>query len=320
MKTPLVLGTLVLALTATAAAPAIYREGWNDLNRNGVRDPYEDPSLAIEMRVNDLLARMSIDEKIGQLQQLHREADAEKKFGALLRQGKISSFLDGTALIEDPRPRNRLQRIAVEQSRLGIPLIFGHDSIHGFRTVFPIPLAMASAWEPGLFERAQTISARETAAVGIGWTFAPMVDLARDARWGRIAEGFGEDPWLGSVYAVACVRGFQGTNAADPERLVACLKHYVGYGAAEGGRDYNTTEISEYTLRNFYLPQFKAGVEAGAWTVMSAFNCLSGVPTSGNRHTLTEILRDEWKFRGFVISDWTAVEELIPHGFAANGE
>ena len=178
---------------------------------------------------------------------------------------------------------------------------------------------MACAWEPELFTRCQTISARETTAVGIDWTFAPMVDLARDPRWGRIAEGFGEDPWLGSLYAAACVRGFQGTNPAAPDRLVACLKHYVGYGAAEGGRDYNTTEISEYTLRNFYLPQFKAGVDAGAWTVMSSFNCLSGVPASANHHTLTDILRGDWKFPGFVVSDWTSVEELIPHGVAADG-
>ncbi|MGD0615827.1 MAG: glycoside hydrolase family 3 N-terminal domain-containing protein, partial [Verrucomicrobiota bacterium] len=183
----------------------------------------------------------------------------------------------------------------------------------------PIPLAMACAWEPDLFTRCQTICARETAAVGIDWTFAPMVDLARDPRWGRIAEGFGEDPWLGALYAAACVRGFQGTNPAAPGRLIACLKHYVGYGAAEGGRDYNTTEISEYTLRNFYLPQFKAGVDAGAWTVMSAFNCLSGVPATANRHALTGILRGEWKFPGFVVSDWTAVEELIAHGVAADG-
>ena len=169
-----------------------------------------------------------------------------------------------------------------------------------------------------MFERTETIAAREAAAAGIDWTFAPMVDLARDPRWGRIAEGFGEDPWLGALDAAACVRGFQGTNVADPDRVVACLKHYVGYGAAEGGRDYNTTEISEFTLRNFYLPQFKAGVDAGAWTVMSAFNCLSGMPATANRHTLTEILRDEWKFRGFVVSDWDAVNELIPQGVAAD--
>ncbi|HZL43823.1 MAG TPA: beta-glucosidase BglX [Verrucomicrobiae bacterium] len=302
-----------------APQPVIYRDGWNDLNKNGHKDVYEDPGQPIPARVADLLARTTLDEKIGQLYQAHRERDAEKQFGDQLRQGKISSFLDGSELIETPGPRNRIQRIAVEQSRLGIPLIFGHDSIHGFRTIFPIPLAMASAWEPELFERAQQISARETAAVGINWTFGPMVDLARDPRWGRIAEGFGEDPWLGCLYAAACVRGFQGTNPADPDRLVACLKHYVGYGAAEGGRDYNTTEISEYTLRNFYLPQFKAGVEAGAWTLMSAFNCLNGTPATANRHVLTEILRDQWKFPGYVVSDWTAVEELIAHGVAANG-
>ena len=261
---------------------------------------------------------MTLAEKIGQLQQLDRNTNAPADFSDQLRSGAVGSFLGGSELIETPVQRNGLQHIAVEQSRLGIPLIFGHDSIHGFRTTFPIPLAQACAWEPELFERTETISARETAAVGIDWTFAPMVDLARDPRWGRIAEGFGEDPWLGALYAAACVRGFQGTNVAAPDRVVACLKHYAGYGAAEGGRDYNTTEISEYTLRNFYLPQFKAGVDAGAWTVMSAFNCLSGMPASANRHTLTEILRDEWKFPGFVISDWDAVNELIPHGVAAD--
>jgi beta-glucosidase len=261
---------------------------------------------------------MTLGEKIGQLWQADMGADADKKYASQLQHGEISSFFNGSELIETPVMRNKLQHLAVEQSRLGIPLIFGHDSIHGFRTVFPIPLAQACAWEPGLFERTQAISARETAAAGIDWTFAPMVDLARDPRWGRIAEGFGEDPWLGALNAVACVRGFQGTNVANPDRVVACLKHYAGYGAAEGGRDYNTTEISEYTLRNFYLPQFKAGLDAGAWTVMSAFNCLSGMPASANRHTLTEILRNEWKFRGYVISDWDAVNELIPHGVAAD--
>jgi beta-glucosidase len=316
----IVASTAVLgfALAAMASGPNIYRQGWNDLNKNGVKDVYEDPARPVASRVNDLMSRMNVGEKIGQLVQAHREADAEKRFGDLLRHGGISSFLDGSELIETPGPRNRLQQIAVERSRLGIPLIFGHDSIHGFRTIFPIPLGLACSWEPKLFERCQTISARESAAVGIDWTFAPMVDLARDPRWGRIAEGFGEDPWLGSLYAAACVRGFQGTNPAAPNRLVACLKHYVGYGAAEGGRDYNTTEISEYTLRNFYLPPFKAGVEAGAWTVMSAFNCLSGVPASANHHTLTDILRDEWKFPGCVVSDWDAVGELVAQGVAAD--
>jgi beta-glucosidase len=319
MKTALILAFLLVVPVSPAADPPMHRNGWNDLNRNGKKDAYEDPAQPVPRRVNDLLKRMTLDEKIGQLVQGVRETNTEKELEEQLRQGKISSFLGGSDVIETPMPRNRLQRIAVEQSRLGIPLMFGHDSIHGFRTIFPITLALACAWEAELFERTQTISARETAAVGIDWTFGPMVDLARDPRWGRIAEGFGEDPWLGGVYAAACVRGFQGRDLTAPDRVVACLKHYVGYGAAEGGRDYNTTEISEYTLRNFYLPQYKAGVEAGAWTVMSAFNCLPGSPMSANHHTLTEILRGEWKFPGFVISDWTAVEELIAHGLAANG-
>ena len=318
MKFAIFAGCVLFAFVASAAEPSIYYDGRIDLNKNGKKDIYEDPSQPVAKRVADLMKRMTLDEKIGQLWQVNYGKDPDKRLADKLKCGEVSSFLDGTSLIETPVMRNKLQRIAVEQSRLGIPLIFGHDVIHGFRTVFPIPLAQACAWEPELFERTGTIAAREAAAAGIDWTFAPMVDLARDPRWGRIAEGFGEDPWLGALDAAACVSGFQGTNVADPDRVVACLKHYVGYGAAEGGRDYNTTEISEFTLRNFYLPQFKAGVDAGAWTVMSAFNCLSGFPASANHHTLTEILRDEWKFRGFVVSDWDAVGELIPHGVAAD--
>jgi beta-glucosidase len=309
---------LAAVVTASASPPNLYPTGWIDFNKNGKKDVYEDPSQPPEKRVADLLKKMTLEEKIGQLFQAYRDPDATIDYGSLLRQGGIGSFLDGSELIENPALRNQLQRTAVEGSRLGLPLIFGTDSIHGFRTIFPIPLAQACAWEPELFERTQAISARETAAVGIDWTFAPMVDLARDPRWGRIAEGFGEDPYLGARYAAAGVRGFQGTNPASPDRVIACLKHYVGYGAVEGGRDYNTTEISEYTLRNFYLPQFQAGVEAGAWTVMSAFNCLSGMPASANHHTLTDILRDEWKFEGFVVSDWAAVNELISQGVARN--
>jgi beta-glucosidase len=320
---------LVVSVATAADTNSIYHDGpsspsattrqcWIDLDKNGKKDVYEDPSQPVAKRVEDLLKRMTLDEKIGQLQQVSMQKDSDKKLTDKLKAGEISSFLDGSALIETPVMRNKLQHIAVEQSRLGIPLIFGHDSIHGFRTVFPIPLAQACAWEPELFERTQTISARESAMAGIDWVFAPMVDMARDPRWGRIAEGFGEDPWLGALDAAACVRGFQGTNCADTNRVVACLKHYVGYGAAEGGRDYNTTDISEFTLRNFYLPQFKAGVDAGALTVMSAFNELSGMPSSANRHTLTEILRDEWKFHGYVVSDWESVKELIDHGVAAD--
>lgn len=313
------LGLFAAATVFAAAEPASrYHAGWIDLDKNGKQDVYEDPMQPVAKRVQDLLARMTIEEKIGQLWQVDLQEDSDKKSADALRHGEIGSFLGSSALIETPVMRNKLQRLAVEQSRLGIPLIFGHDVIHGFRTAFPIPLAQACAWEPALFEQTQTIAAREAAAAGIDWTFAPMVDLARDPRWGRIAEGFGEDPYLGALNAAASVRGFQGTNVADPDRVVACLKHFVGYGAAEGGRDYNTTEISEYTLRNFYLPQFHAGVDAGALTLMSAFNCLSGFPASGSRHTLTEILRGEWKFPGFVVSDWESVGELATHGVAAD--
>ena len=318
MKSAVFVACLFCAATALAADTNIYHDGWIDLDKNGKKDIYEDLSLPVAWRVNDLLKRMTLDEKIGQLWQVNYGKDPDKRFADKLKRGEVSSFLDGTSLIENPVMRNKLQHIAVEQSRLGIPIILGHDVIHGFRTVFPISLAQSCAWEPGLFERTQTIAAREAAAAGIDWTFAPMVDLARDPRWGRIAEGFGEDPWLGSLDAAASVRGFQGTNVADPDHIVACLKHFVGYGAAEGGRDYNTTEISEFTLRNFYLPQFKAGVDAGALTVMSAFNDLSGMPASGNRHTLTDILRGEWHFPGYVISDWAAVGELVDHGVAPN--
>ncbi len=312
------LGLFVAASVFAVEPVSIYHAGWIDLDKNGKKDVYEDPAQPVAKRAKDLLGRMTLDEKIGQLWQVDLQNDAEKTHGDQLRHGEISSFLGSSALIETPAMRNQLQCLAVEQSRLGIPLIFGHDVIHGFRTQFPIPLAQACAWEPALFEQTQTIAAREAAAAGIDWTFAPMVDLARDPRWGRIAEGFGEDPWLGALDAAASVRGFQGTNVSDPNRVVACLKHFVGYGAAEGGRDYNTTEISEYTLRNFYLPQFHAGVDAGALTLMSSFNCLSGFPSSGTRHTLTDILRGEWIFPGFVVSDWESVGELVPHGVAAD--
>ena len=318
MKTILFLSLISLSTVVLAGESTPYHDGWLDLNKNGKKDIYEDRSRSVTKRVDDLLKRMTLDEKIGQLWEEQMESDSDLKFADKLKRGGVSSFLDGSILIETPMMRNKIQRIAVEQSRLGIPLIFANDVIHGFRTLFPIPLAQACAWEPELFERTDTVAAREAASAGVDWTFAPMADLARDPRWGRIAEGFGEDPWLGELDAAASVRGFQGANIADTNRVVACLKHYVGYGAAEGGRDYNTTEISEFTLRNFYLPQFKAGVDAGAWTVMSAFNELSGMPASGNHHTLTDILRGEWKFPGFVVSDWTAVSELIQHGVAAN--
>lgn len=313
-----ILAGLFVAFVAAAQPASIYHQGWIDLNKNGREDIYEDSSQPIPARVADLLKQMTLEEKVGQLWQADMNGNSDVTMAGVIRRGGISSFLNGSALIETPVMRNKLQHIAVEQSRLGIPLIFGHDVIHGFRTVFPIPLAQACAWEPDLFERTQAIAAREASAAGIDWTFAPMVDLARDPRWGRIAEGFGEDPFLGALDAAASVRGFQGTDVAGPNQVVACLKHYAGYGAAEGGRDYNTTEISTFTLRNFYLPQFKAGLNAGAWTVMSAFNDLDGMPASADRFTLTTVLRSEWNFHGFVVSDYRSVSELIQHGIAAD--
>jgi beta-glucosidase len=313
----LLAGWLATAVCASGAA-SIYFPGWLDLNKDGRENLYEDPAQPVERRVKDLLQRMTLDEKIGQLWQVDLPKYPDAAAADRVRRGEVGSCLGSDATVESAVMRNRLQHIALEESRLGIPLIFGHDVIHGFRTIFPIPLAQACAWEPELFEQTETIAAREAAAAGVDWTFAPMVDLARDPRWGRIAEGFGEDPWLGAVDAAACVRGFQGPNVAATNRVVACLKHFAGYGAAEGGRDYNTTEISEFTLRNFYLPPFQAGVDAGALTVMSAFNCLSGFPASANRHALTDILRGEWKFPGFVVSDYESVGELVEHGVAAD--
>ncbi|HEX4350109.1 MAG TPA: beta-glucosidase BglX [Verrucomicrobiae bacterium] len=320
MKTKVfMIGCWLAALGVWAAdTNSIYHPGWIDLNKDGKRNVYEDASQPVEKRVNDLLRRMSLDEKIGQLWQIDWARSLDPQVVARLRHGEVGSFLGSDATVESPIMRNKLQHVAVEESRLGIPAIFGHDVIHGFRTVFPIPLGMACAWEPELFERTEAVAARESSAAGIDWTFAPMADLARDPRWGRIAESFGEDPWLGCRYSVACVRGFQGTNVADTDRVLACMKHYVGYGAAEGGRDYNTTEISDFTLWNFYLPQFKAGLDAGALTVMSAFNCLSGFPASANRHALTDILRGDFKFRGFVVSDYESVGQLEDHGVAAD--
>ena len=206
---------------------------------------------------------------------------------------------------------NELQRQAVEKSRLKIPILFGLDVIHGHRTVYPIPLGLSAAWDPDFAQRCARMAAVEATADGIRWTFSPMVDIARDARWGRIAEGSGEDPYLGSLMAAAWVRGYQGKDLSDSTAMLACAKHYVAYGGAEGGRDYNTVDISERTLRDVYLPPFKAAVDAGAGTIMSAFNTLQGVPASANRHTLTDILRTEWGFRGFVVSDWDSIGELV---------
>ena len=280
----------------------------------GLYDP------AIEARVEALLKRMTLDEKVGQLAQYSAgqptgPGTGRTDYNDMLAHGQIGALFN----ISTARETNAYQHIAVEKSRLHIPVVFGLDVIHGFRTEFPIPLGLASSWDPALVEQAARVAAREASATGIRWTFSPMVDIARDARWGRIAEGAGEDPFLGSAMAVAYVRGYQGERLDAPDSIAACAKHYVGYGATEGGREYNSTEISEHTLRQYYLPPFHAAVNAGSATIMSAFNSLNGVPSSANPFTLTQVLRNEWGFRGVVDSDWTAVAELEAHGIANDG-
>jgi beta-glucosidase len=266
-------------------------------------------------RVESLLEQMTLAEKIGQMIQHPWGHGDPKVIDERTRKGEIGSFLNALTLAD----RNHLQRIAVEESRLKIPLIFGRDVIHGYRTIFPIPLGQAASFNPQLVEDAAQVAAREAREAGIDWTFAPMVDVSRDGRWGRIAESCGEDPYLAGELGAAMVRGFQGKDpAADPNRIAACAKHYVGYGATEGGRDYNTASIDERSLRDVYLAPFKACVEAGALTLMSAFNELNGVPASGNVFTIRQVLKREWGFEGAVVSDWTSLPEMIHHGFCAD--
>jgi len=273
-----------------------------------------DPIL--EKRIESLLAKMTLEEKIGQMCQLSFGNDGGVSAGIRdrIKKGEIGSFLNAG----DLKAKTELQHIAVEQSRLGIPLIFGRDVIHGYWTVFPIPLGQSCSWNPSLVEEAARVAAAEASADGVHWTFAPMVDIARDPRWGRMAEGCGEDPVLASAMAVAMVKGFQGKSLSDAGSIAACVKHYVGYGACEGGRDYNTTWIPERLLRDVYLPPFHAAVEAGAATLMSSFNEINGVPASGNAFTLRQVLRREWGFDGFVVSDWESLSEMINHGFCAD--
>ena len=294
-----ILPSLLIALTMCAAAgPA-------------------PPAHETERHVDELLARMTLQEKVGQLQQLDSVPDVWRvrdEHRDLIPRGLVGSFLN----VRGARNINEAQRLAVEQSRLKIPLLFGFDVIHGYRTIFPIPLGEASSWDPAAVERSSRIAAAEAAATGLKWTFAPMVDIARDPRWGRISEGSGEDPYLGAVIARARVRGFQGDDPSAADRILACAKHWVAYGAAEGGRDYNSVDLSEQTLRTIYFPPFRAALEAGAGTVMSAFNTINGVPASANPFTLTQVLRKEWHFDGLVVSDYESVKELLAHGVAVD--
>ncbi len=282
--------------------------------RTGINDS------TLDVKVDALLRKMTLEEKVGQLVQYSAgqptgPGTGRTDYNDMIASGQIGALFN----ISTARETNAYQHIAVEKSRLHIPIVFGLDVIHGFRTEFPIPLGLASTWDPVLVEQAARVAAREASATGIRWTFSPMVDIARDARWGRMAEGAGEDPFLGSQMAAAYVRGYQGSRLDAPDSIAACAKHFVGYGAAEGGRDYNTTEISEHTLRQFYLPPFHAAVNAGAASIMSAFNAVNGAPASANPFTLKQVLRKEWGFRGVVDSDWTSVTELIAHGIANDG-
>ncbi|NDW10718.1 glycoside hydrolase family 3 N-terminal domain-containing protein [Dysgonomonas sp. 520] len=277
---------------------------------------YKDASQPIEKRVEDLVARMTLEEKVLQLNQytlgrndnVNNVAEILKKLPAEL--GSVIYFNS------DPDLRNQVQRQAMEKSRLGIPMIFGYDVIHGYRTVYPISLAQACSWNSGLVEQACAVAAQEARMSGVDWTFSPMVDVARDGRWGRVSEGYGEDPYANAVFGVASIKGYQGNDMSDSQRVAACLKHYVGYGASEGGRDYVYTEISPQTLWDTYMLPYEEGVKAGAATLMSCFNDISGTPGTANSYILREILKNRWKHDGFVVSDWGAIQQLRSQGVA----
>ena len=278
-----------------------------------------------EQFIEDLISKMTLAEKAGQMNQYNGfwdatgpmpEGDYQKKRYNELKNGQVGSMLNVIGVDEI----RALQKIAVEETRLGIPLIFGHDVIHGYKTMFPIPLAESSSWDLELMEKSARIAATEASADGLHWTFAPMVDISRDARWGRVMEGAGEDPFLGSLIAEARVKGFQGDNLSDTNTIVACAKHFAGYGFSEAGRDYNTTDFNHYTLHNTIMPPFKASVDAGVRTFMNSFNTLDEIPATGHKFIQRDILKEEWGFDGFIVSDWGSIDQMIPHGFARDGE
>ena len=269
-------------------------------------------SPEVERRVDQLLSRMTLAEKIGQMNQVSAGGEVAN-YADALRKGQIGSILNEV----DPVKVNEFQRICMEESRLGIPLLVGRDVIHGFHTVFPIPLGLASTFDPALVEAGARVASVEATGQGVRWTFSPMLDIARDPRWGRIAEGSGEDTWLDTKMAEAMVRGYQG-DLSDATSMAACIKHFAGYGAAEGGRDYNSTFLTERQLRNVYLPPFEAAVKAGALTLMTSFNDNDGVPSTGNVFLVKDVLRGEWGFDGLVVTDWNSMGEMINHGFGTD--
>lgn len=277
------------------------------------RMPSGQKDYAIEKRIESLVSRMTLEEKLGQMNQISSYGNIEDMSG-LIKKGEVGSILNEV----DPVRINALQRVAMEESRLGIPLLMARDVIHGFKTIFPIPLGQAASFDPQVAEDGARVAAIEASSVGIRWTFAPMIDVARDPRWGRMAEGCGEDTYLTSVMGAAMIKGFQGDSLNNPTSIAACPKHFVGYGAVEGGRDYNSTFIPERRLRNVYLPPFEAAAKAGAATFMTSFNDNDGVPSTGNKFILKDVLRDEWGFDGLVVTDWASANEMINHGFAAN--
>ena len=279
---------------------------------------YKQPHAPIEARISDLLSRMNIEEKIHQLNQYILGLNTNVNNTGETVENVPPSIGSYIYFSENATLRNQAQRRAMEKSRLGIPVLFGFDVIHGFRTIYPIPLAQACSWNPALVRQASAMAARESRMSGVDWTFSPMIDVARDGRWGRVAEGYGEDPYTNAVFCVASVEGYQGDDLSSPYQVAACLKHFVGYGVSEGGRDYTCTDISRQALWETYLPPYEAGIKAGAATVMSSFNDISGVPATANKYLLTDILKKRWNHQGFVVSDWNAVEQLISQGVAAN--
>ena len=269
-----------------------------------------------EAKINILLSKMTLDEKIGQTVMYSSSMDItgpvlDKNYKNYIKKGQVGAVFNATGAAYT----RKLQKMAVEETRLGIPMLFGYDVIHGYKTIFPIPLAESCSWDLGLMEQTARIAALECTAVGLHWTFAPMVDISRDPRWGRVSEGAGEDTYLGSLIAKARVRGFQG-NLSDNNTVLACAKHFAAYGAAQAGRDYHTVDMSEVMLRNDFLPPFKAALDEGAATFMTAFNELNGIPATGNKFLFEDILRKEWGFNGFVVTDYTAINEMIHHGYA----
>ena len=279
--------------------------------------PYRNPALPLEERVEDLLGRMTLEEKVDQLMQITIGADTNPNNagdGHSFRPtiGSVLSYSGGA------KNRNAFQRLAVEHTRLGIPIIWGYDVIHGWRTGFPIPLAQACSWDPSLIEAGCRVAARESYAAGIDWTFSPMLDVPHDPRWGRVMEGYGEDPLAAGIFGAAAVRGYQGDDPSQPGTIAACLKHFVGYAAIEAGHDYAYTDISSRALHEIYLPPFHAGVKAGAMTLMSSFNDITGTPAVVNHYTLTEVLRDRWGFKGFVVSDWDGVIQVENQGYTSD--